>query len=388
MIQPVHGQSTVLINEFQVEPEQQIEVWNGSAETVNLTGWVLDDSSGSTFFTIPENSLAPSQSCLVFKANFYLNKSSADTVRLFNPLGELIDSYSYDKSPGENVSWQRNPHGSANWTVEAANFGDCLVVASPTIDLPTPTVQNTPGVLEPTGTPTPAPVTNVYLSEIMPYPDDEAEWVELYNANDFTINLENWYLDDGVDTGSTPKLFSLTIEGKSYTVIELSSSIFNNDQDTVRLLNWAQTEVDSAEYHEPPKGQSYSRQSWTPDTTWCFTIASKNAGNINCPLEPTLVLGVTSVLLDTSTPVEIKTVTPLNKILPADLKLETSLYKLPRQTQVLGAQTAKINPGLIAQFNFWHKYTKIGLWLNLLLNAGVLIYLGLFLPPWFHSLSG
>jgi hypothetical protein len=69
----------------------------------------------------------------------------------------------------------------------------------------------------PTNTPIPTPISyqNIYLSEVYPNPQTgENEWVEIYNDNDFIVNLNNWYIDDIEDGGSSPKKFSLTIQPK------------------------------------------------------------------------------------------------------------------------------------------------------------------------------
>ena len=86
---------------------------------------------------------------------------------------------------------------------------------------------------------------NMYLSEVMVQPESgNNEWIEVYNANEFEVALDNWYIDDLENEGTTPKKFSLTIDSKGYRVFELSSSMFNNNGDSVRLLDFNQKELE------------------------------------------------------------------------------------------------------------------------------------------------
>jgi len=142
---------------------------------------------------------------------------------------------------------------------------------------------------EPTSTPTPTAVlisyNNIFLSEIMVNPDtDQKEWVEIYNNNDFSVNLTNWYVDDLENSGSSPKSFSLTLPTKSYGVIELSSSIFNNDADTVRLLDFNKQEKDSFEYADSEKTKTWGRIN--PDSdNFCLQEPSLGTVNNSCIID-------------------------------------------------------------------------------------------------------
>lgn len=294
----------ILINEFLIEPEQKIELINSGTETVNISGWYLDDSGGSTFYQISENTLIYPQSCLVFESNFYLNKSSSDTVRLFDNSAVptsvsavLVDSYQYALSPELSLSWQRNPDGEDNWTTATETIGlrnsdknNCIILPSPVLtETPKPTLTE---ILSPTTIPTATttPVTeikNIYLSEIMSNPIDEKEWVEIYNNNDFQVELKGWFIDDIENTGATPKIFNLVIPSKNFASIELSQSIFNNSGDSVRLLNQTKFEIDSVEYSNAQSGISYSRQSFISDAFWCFTEPTFNNKNSSCKEEIT-----------------------------------------------------------------------------------------------------
>ncbi|MEK7495763.1 MAG: lamin tail domain-containing protein [Patescibacteria group bacterium] len=311
---PVFAQSKILINEFLIDPQpQSVEIFNSGSESANISSWIIDDSGGTTFYTIPENSIVFSNQCLVFSADFNLNKTSTDTIRLINDSQQLIDSFSYKSSSGSGISYLRQPDGTNIWATGSANLGfynssteqTCLF---PTlIPSPTPTNVQTPNLgvsTNPTPTiiptiPTPTDstdstdLTNIYLSEVMANPvTGEKEWVEIYNDNDFSVSLNNWYVDDLENTGSSPKIFSLEISAKSYNIFDLTSSIFNNDGDSVRLLDFNKNLKDDFEYQKTETGKTLGRTSFESDD-FCLQEHSKNSTNNPCinptptPLRPT-----------------------------------------------------------------------------------------------------
>jgi len=132
----------------------------------------------------------------------------------------------------------------------------CIVTPSPTPFIPSSIILSA----YPSQTPSPImlqSIDHIYISEAMVYPlSGEHEWVELYNDNDFSVTLHNWYIDDTANSGSSPKLFSITIPAKGHGVIDLSSSLFNNDFDSIRLLDFSKLEKDSLEYIAPQKGKT------------------------------------------------------------------------------------------------------------------------------------
>jgi hypothetical protein len=312
----IFAQSKILINEFLIDPKpQSVEIFNSGTESADISDWIIDDSGGTTFYTIPKDSVIFPNQCLVFSGDFNLNKASADTVRLINSSQLLIDSFSYKSSSGSGVSYLRQPDGVNNWTTASANLGKfnssteqtCLfptLTLTPTLIQPTPTNVQTPNLgvstsPTPTETQTPTPTQipqsyeNIYISEAMVNPSTgEKEWVEIYNNNDFSVSLNNWYIDDLENAGSSPKTFSLEIDAKGFGVTEFTSSIFNNDGDSVRLLDFNKNLKNDFEYGKSEQGKTFGRTSFDSDD-FCLQEASKNSANNPCinptstPLRPT-----------------------------------------------------------------------------------------------------
>ncbi len=159
------------------------------------------------------------------------------------------------------------------------------------ITQPTETISPTPSLVQPSATPmptqspTPTLATSydhVYISEVLVYPDAGiSEWVELYNQNVFPVTLNNWYLDDMAESGSLPKLISLTIPSQSYATLEMTTALFNNGGDTIRLLDANKILKDSITYTAALKNYSIGRNVYANENV-CLQIPTKGIANNPC----------------------------------------------------------------------------------------------------------
>ena len=357
----------IRINEIGIEQNPQtIELINTSSESADISHWYLDDSGRTTYYTIPNNTYIYPLSCMIFSYDLNLNKSSPDTARLFDTTAQptsnsahLIDSYSYKSSPGNSLTYARIPDGSDNWATAEASFGlwnstreNCIILPTSTpIPTPSPTTIPTPTITL-TNIPTPTPTTSttsypntydsIYISEVMVYPEkNNPEWIELYNDNDFPVSLHDWYVDDLENEGSSPKVFSLEIPGKQYRTFELTSSIFNNNGDSVRLLDLNKNEKDSFEYIKAIQGKTYGRTSFDSDT-YCIQEPSKNVANNSCiesTLQPASKVNVIPINNPTIQSKKQNAVTQ-KVIQPTSSFLIGSNVKSP-QNEILGENTQK-----------------------------------------------
>ncbi len=300
--------ASVVINEVAIQPNQVVELYNTATTSADISSWYIDDAGGTTFFTIPPQTILYPQSCLLFSSDFNLNKSSSDVVRLFDNSGpptsssaKLVEQYLYSKAPDINYSFIKKKDATAEWQTGPSSLGLSNDTLLPCIPTPTPTPlpteaptsfpTNTPfPTSTPIQEPSPTPISelkSIYISEVFPYPQtNEPEWVELYNGNENQVVINHWYIDDAENAGSTPKSFSITIDPFSYGVVELTSSIFNNDGDVVRLLDINKQEKDSMEYGKINQGKSIGRISFTDDS-FCEQESSKNDANLQCLVNPT-----------------------------------------------------------------------------------------------------
>ncbi|MFN4212353.1 MAG: lamin tail domain-containing protein [Microgenomates group bacterium] len=295
----------VKINEIYPAPPtggyEWIELYNDENYQINIEGLILSDLAGNKIKI--NETVIPPLGFVTANSSSILN-NNGDTIFLKNNLDEIIEIATYSGNFDSSKTYAKCPNGNGSWfilnqpTKNASNEIACLSltptpIISPTeiFNLsPTPNPTATPTPVE-TPNPTPEPTLisydNIYLSEVMVYPPSgENEWVEIYNGNDFPVSLVNWYLDDLENAGSSPKIFSLEIGAKSYGVFELSSSMFNNSGDSVRLLDFNKFQKDSFEYPNATQGKTYGRVSFDSDD-FCLQEASRNLPNNIC-LNPTI----------------------------------------------------------------------------------------------------
>lgn len=314
----VQAQTTNLfINEVLIEPEQKIELINLGAEKIDLNSWFIDDDGGTTYYQFTQKYEVQPNSCVVISSNFNLNKTTPDTVRLFDPLnvptnGSSLprDFFKYSKSPGENLSFQKVPDGTGTWVTKTPTFGllneslsPCEII--PTIAPPTATksIASTFTVTPsqtPTATPKITETTITYegliISEFMPNPESfETEWIELYNNSKNTINLSKLYIDDSLNAGSPKKQISGEVSPFSYTVIFLSTAMLNNSNDEIFLYETESKIIDKAFYNHTKKGLSWGIKSIN-EKNFCLQNPSAYEVNSLCieEIKNTPTIGITT----------------------------------------------------------------------------------------------
>lgn len=309
--------NNIFISEVMMDPPvgeyEWVEIYNSSDFSISLSNWYIDD--------IENAGSAPKSFSLTIAANQYavvelsssMFNNDGDTVRILDQNKVEKDVVSYLVSiKGKTLSrhsFETQEYCIQDATKNAQNIPCPRPTSTPTstpaitptltpINTNSPTSTHTPTTTpSPSQTPTPSPTNsptpsissynNVYLSEVMiDPPTGEKEWVELYNANNYDIALTNWYIDDAENAGSSPKTFSLYIKALLYGFIDLSSATFNNDGDSVRLLDAGKNQKDSFEYQGSQKGKTYGRISIESDT-FCIQEPSKNTLNNGCLEQPT-----------------------------------------------------------------------------------------------------
>jgi hypothetical protein len=167
------------------------------------------------------------------------------------------------------------------------------------------------------------------INEFVAHPSSgNKEWVELYVPNG--MDVTGYWIDDDTDFAndsgsSTKKQITSVIQGSDsqHVVYELSSSMFNNDGDTVALFSSDGTLVDHYSYaNDPGVDISIGR---TPDATGDFQIlASVTQGSANSSPKPT----------DTPTPAptDKPTKAPKPTETPIPTKTKTTSVTVPTST--------------------------------------------------------
>jgi Lamin Tail Domain len=131
----------------------------------------------------------------------------------------------------------------------------------------------------------------VVINEFLPHPSsDTKEWVELYVPD--TTDITKYWIDDDTDfsndAGSSgKKQLTSAAQGSDvhHVVFELSSSIFNNDGDTIALFTPDGVLIDQYHYtNDPGTDVSIGR---SPDGTGDFSmLSSATKGSTNTSIKP------------------------------------------------------------------------------------------------------
>ncbi len=130
----------------------------------------------------------------------------------------------------------------------------------------------------------------VFLSEILPSPegpDSEYEWIELFNQNDFAVDLSGWKLSDVI---GTTKIYSFpdqtTIQANSFLVFQRTETniTLNNSGDTVNLLLPNNIILETASYEKAKREESYAKNtfgSWE----WSQNPSPGETNTFNAPVK-------------------------------------------------------------------------------------------------------
>jgi len=178
-----------------------------------------------------------------------------------------------------------------------------------------PTPRNDEATPSPSATPTSTPAppatpeiiypAGIFINEILPSPkgaDETDEWIELYNSNNFDVDLSGWKLQDtqGTPTAYTfPENHPSTSSGQAkitangYLVLKRPDTkiMLNNTGDGLNLFWPNGKTADSMLYQNALTGQSYNKRNsewlWsatlTPGAKNIFTEAVKTTATIKTP---------------------------------------------------------------------------------------------------------
>ncbi|MDP1538505.1 MAG: lamin tail domain-containing protein [bacterium] len=103
----------------------------------------------------------------------------------------------------------------------------------------------------------------VVINEILPFPvgpDAEEEWIEVFNQNNFEVDLSGWQIAD--TAGKTHTLpVGKKIPAQGFLVLPRPTTkiTLNNDEDGLSLIQPNGSILDSVNYQKAPQGQSYNR---------------------------------------------------------------------------------------------------------------------------------
>jgi len=318
-----------------------LELYNNTNAAIDLTGWTLQADDGTPNIGLSGVIPAFGYFLLERTADSTVSDVAADQIytgalgnggeqlRLRDPASNEIDSANSDggawsagtTSPvcsmeridaaqaDTDANWATNDNVHRNG-LDAANNPICgtpknensaSLPVTPTATF-TLTATFTPtATFTLTATSTPAP-GGLYVNEFMPAPaqdwnndtiaDDNDEWIEIYNANAFSIDLSGWQLDDVADGGSAPYTLAngTTIAANGFLLFYRAGTniALNNTNDDVRLLRPDNAVADMISYKTSQSNASWAR---VPDGANYFSLYCPPTPNAsNCSVAPTPTL--------------------------------------------------------------------------------------------------
>jgi len=163
--------------------------------------------------------------------------------------------------------------GNGKYLQDIINQGFACVNCEST---PAPTPSPTP-----TTTPSPTPAitypNGVFIDEILPNPagaDETMEWIEIYNSNNFDVDLSGWQIQDQQGTITTyaiPKDTNILANGFMVFKRPDTNIMLNNDSDGLNLLTPDGKTEDSMSFTGAPLNQSYNKTNsgwqWSTNST-------------------------------------------------------------------------------------------------------------------------
>ncbi|MCE9643205.1 MAG: lamin tail domain-containing protein [Candidatus Andersenbacteria bacterium] len=287
------------INEFIPNPAgddatlEFIELYNDSADAVDISGWKLDDiaDGGSPPFIIPDDTSIPTKGYIVFY--------SSQTKLSLNNDSEHVRLISSDDIVREDITYVSSKEG---YSYNHVDDGDFQQSERPTpgeeniIEVPNPTTTSTP---KPLATPKPTTTSTTYdfsskivINELYPNTikdDKNNEFIEIKNLDNRVVSLVGWTVDDE-DGGSKPYRFKFgdKIGPTKIIVLDKNSTkiALNNSDDSARLIDPQGKVVAILAYEKTYAGQSLSR---TDDGLYQWTdIVTPGKENIICVHEEVL----------------------------------------------------------------------------------------------------
>ncbi|MDP2926540.1 MAG: lamin tail domain-containing protein [bacterium] len=283
------------------------ELYNNSDATIDLGGWRIIAEDGIPSIILA-GKIIPNGFYLLERTNdetvpeikaeqIYTGalENNGENLRLLDQENNLIDEISSDDGwpGGDNSVKQTMERKGMSWSTSRDAGGtpgrknsllsepipspvESLALSSPIVsgDISgVPPAITSPALSYPKG---------IILSEILPSPlgpDEVEEWLEIFNQNDFPVDLSGWQLTDFFGKTKEYSFPAGTMIGeRGYFVIKRPTSqiILNNQEEKISLLTPTAQAVDAVSYQNALRGQSLSRF----DSRWSWT-KTLTPGNVN-----------------------------------------------------------------------------------------------------------
>jgi hypothetical protein len=243
----------VVLNEVESSggvPGDWVELFNAGAAPADVSGWkLLDNDDAHTAYVLPAGTtIAPGGSLLIEEASFGFGFGAADTARLFDASGALVDSHTWSTHAA--TTYGRCPNGAGPFTtttsVTKGAANDCSIA--------------------------------VRINEVESSDGAPGDWAELYNGGP-AVDISGWVFKDNDNAHAYVIPPGTTLAAGDHFVLEEAALGFGLDaMDSARLFDPQGTLVDSYSWTSHA-ATTYGR---CPNGTGAFTetmSATKGSGN-------------------------------------------------------------------------------------------------------------
>lgn len=288
------GTGSLRLNEFVSDADEEwVEILNDGDASATLTGWTVRDASG-TATPLGDETLAAGQMTVVVKPSGKLN-NDGDTLELVDPSGAIADDVTYGTddlaAPEKTQSLARDANGPWRITTEPTQgkTNDIQEVETTDKKIETTKTDSKDKTSETNSTTRSSTRSSssssnstrttaawsgpktVRLSELYPSTaegDAAAEFIELENTGDASVNLRGWSVKDASGNAFTFDADTALAPGAVLALPRTRTSIaLNNTTETVTLAAPDASDVDAISYEKPTKGSSLVRR----DAEWVWT---------------------------------------------------------------------------------------------------------------------
>ena len=236
-------------------PDDWFELYNGGSVAWDISGWkMLDNDDTHEPYVFPAGTVMQPGAFLVVDtgvAGFNFGLGAADSVRIFDSAGKLVDSYTW--TAHATTTYGRCPDGMGAFITTAASTkgtaNDCNTGAT----------------------------SSVKINEVESDGGSPDDWFELYNSGSTPADISGWKMLDNDDT-HVPFVFpaGTVMQPGAFLVVDTGTSGFNfglGAADSVRIFDGSGTLVDS--------------YSWTAHATTTYGRCPDGAGAFTTTVAPT-----------------------------------------------------------------------------------------------------
>ena len=288
--EPIIYPDGIIISEIMANPEgvdigeEWIELANTSNETIQLEGWILDDSLidviSSKHLELGEIEVDAGKYVVVPipEGKFTLNNTNEEKVRLYWPNKEPVDQVEYTGPVKEEQTWCKLDT-DYQWCKSTPNKVNAKIEVAKSTTKTTMEKEEDEDDEEVI-----VYSKDVKIVELLPDPDGADsgnEIIKLFNQGNKSVSLNDWVLDDGeVGDALGSSAYKITVETLAMgeeieiTIPTGKFAMNNSGSDTVRLFSPDKKLQDSVTYDSSEEGQVYIK--YGDDWTWSGLVLGES----------------------------------------------------------------------------------------------------------------